>query len=213
MAILDQGPGAGASVQHRPERADDGLPRWRYRRGEAQLRPLHPEHRRNRRAGPRRFQDLGIPGGLALGLARPYAARARGPAFQHRSCGRAALSERRTRFPARVTDRGYISRNQRCMCRFIRSPDGIMFVFRLAMIHTEPAITSKTMSTPNASASTLLVLSGPVVMCRKKTRCTPIWAMARTARPRATPGPQSSDVLATQKEIAVRMTARASPTV
>ena len=69
------------------------------------------------------------------------------------------------------------------------------------------------MSTPNASASTLLVLSGPVVMCRKNTRCTPIWAMASTARPSGTPGAQSSDVLATQNDVAVRMTARTNPIV
>jgi len=38
------------------------------------------------------------------------------------------------------------------------------------MIHSDPPTTKVTMSTPNASASTLLVLSGPVVMCRKNTR-------------------------------------------
>src|SRR6266581_1761497 len=37
-------------------------------------------------------------------------------------------------------------------------------------MHSEPAATMITMSTPNASASTLLVFSGPEVMCRKKTR-------------------------------------------
>ena len=59
---------------------------------------------------------------------------------------------------------------QCCICKFICSPDGIMSSFKSAMIHSEPATTRITMSTPNASASTLLVLSGPVVMCRKKTR-------------------------------------------
>lgn len=50
-------------------------------------------------------------------------------------------------------------------------PDGIsMFSFISAMIHIEPATTTKTMSTPKASARTLLVLSGPLVMCRKNTR-------------------------------------------
>ena len=48
------------------------------------------------------------------------------------------------------------------------------------MIHSEPAISSNTISTPKASARTLLVLSGPVVMWRKKTRCTPICAIAST---------------------------------
>jgi hypothetical protein len=44
---------------------------------------------------------------------------------------------------------------------FISSAGGIMFSFKLDMIQSEPATTSVTMSTPNASASTLLVLSDP----------------------------------------------------
>ena len=87
-----------------------------------------------------------------------------------------------------------------------------MFWLRFAMIQIEPAATRSTMRMP-ASARTLLVLSGPVVMCRKNTRCTPIWAIARTASPRSTPGAQSSDVLATQNDIAVRATARTGPIV
>ena len=59
----------------------------------------------------------------------------------------------------------------------------------------------------------LLVLSGPLVMWRKKTRCTPICAMARTTRPTATPGPHKIDVDATQKEIPVRSNARPNPTI
>ena len=58
-----------------------------------------------------------------------------------------------------------------------------MFSFRSAMIQIEPAATRSTMRMPSASARTLLVLSGPVVICRKNTRCTPIWATARTAKP------------------------------
>jgi hypothetical protein len=50
------------------------------------------------------------------------------------------------------------------MCKFISSGGGMMFSFKLDMIQSEPATTSVTMSTPNASASTLLVLSGPVVI-------------------------------------------------
>jgi hypothetical protein len=42
-----------------------------------------------------------------------------------------------------------------------------MFWSKFVMIHSEPAITTATISTPNASASTLFVLSGPDVMCRK----------------------------------------------
>ena len=38
------------------------------------------------------------------------------------------------------------------------------------MIQIVPIITRNTISTPKASASTLLVLSGPLVMWRKKTR-------------------------------------------
>src|SRR5712672_31211 len=59
---------------------------------------------------------------------------------------------------------------QCCICKFISSAPGIMLSFKLDMIQRDPATTRKTMSTPNASASTLLVLSGAVVMCRKKTR-------------------------------------------
>src|SRR6476661_2226125 len=96
----------------------------------------------------------------------------------------------------------------------IGADDGIiMFWLISAMIHMEPATTTKTMSAPHASARTLLVLSGPVVMCRKNTRCTPIWAIASTASPSATPGGQSSDVLATQNDVAVRMTASNKPIV
>jgi hypothetical protein len=62
---------------------------------------------------------------------------------------------------------------QCCRCKFIGS-GGIVPLLRLLMIYSEPATTRITMSTPNASASTSLVLSGPVVMCRKNTRCTPI---------------------------------------
>ncbi len=48
------------------------------------------------------------------------------------------------------------------------------------MIQSEPNTSSITMSRPKASAMTLLTLSGPEVMCRKKTRCTPICAIAST---------------------------------
>ena len=57
---------------------------------------------------------------------------------------------------------------QRCIRKFIRSDDGIMFAFRSVMIHVEPATTMNTISRPNANASTLSVLSGPVVMCQEK---------------------------------------------
>ena len=60
------------------------------------------------------------------------------------------------------------------------------------MIQIVPTITRKTIRTPNASARTLFVLSGPLVMWRKKTRCTPIWAIARTTSPTATPGPHKA---------------------
>ena len=96
-------------------------------------------------------------------------------------------------------------------CISIMSAAGIMLPFRLAMITREPAITSRTMSTPNASASTLFVLSGPVVMCRKNTRWTPIWAIARTARPSGIPAAQSSDVLATQNDSVVRIRCHKQP--
>ena len=56
-----------------------------------------------------------------------------------------------------------------CCMTFISSPDD-MLPLRSVMIQSEPTTTRNTMSTPNASARTLLVLSGAVVMCRKKTR-------------------------------------------
>src|SRR5260370_33702832 len=102
---------------------------------------------------------------------------------------------------------------QCCICRFIISAAGIMLSFRSAMIKSDPTTTRATISTPKASAITLLVLSGPVVTCRKNTRWTPICAIARTVRPREIPPPQSSDVLATQNDVALRTTARANPIV
>src|SRR5882757_9418856 len=102
---------------------------------------------------------------------------------------------------------------QRCICMFISSGPGIMPSFRSAMIRSDPTTTRATINTPNASAITLLVLSGPVVTCRKNTRWMPICAIASTVRPRETPPVQSSDVLATQNEMAVRTTARANPIV
>src|SRR5438309_1100954 len=89
----------------------------------------------------------------------------------------------------------------RCIC--IICCIGIRLSFRWAMIHNDPAITSATISTPKASASTLLVLSGAVVICRKKTRCTPICAMASTTSATGIPGPQISDVSSTANEAAV----------
>jgi hypothetical protein len=63
-----------------------------------------------------------------------------------------------------------ISQAIQCCIRFIDSADIIMLVFRSVMIQSDPTTTRNTMSTPNASARTLLVLSGAVVMCRKKTK-------------------------------------------
>src|ERR1700730_7204593 len=99
------------------------------------------------------------------------------------------------------------------ICRFISSAAGIILSFRSAMIKSDPTTTRATISTPNASAITLLVLSGPVVTCRKNTRWIPICAIARTVRPREMPGGQSSDVFATQNDKAVRTAARTNPIV
>ena len=49
------------------------------------------------------------------------------------------------------------------------------------MIHSVPPTTRVTISTPKASANELLALSGPLLICRKNTRCTPICAIASTA--------------------------------
>jgi len=60
---------------------------------------------------------------------------------------------------------------QCCILMLIGAPDGIiMLSFISAMIHIVPATTTNAVRTPKASASALLVLSGPLVMCRKKTR-------------------------------------------
>ena len=66
-----------------------------------------------------------------------------------------------------------------------------MLAFMWLMMNSEPATTRNTMSTPKASAITLLVLSGPVVMWRKNTRCTPICAMAKTISATGTAGAQT----------------------
>ena len=57
-----------------------------------------------------------------------------------------------------------VSLGQCCICKFISSVCAAIFSFKLAMITSDPASTRNTMSTPNASARILLVLSGPLVM-------------------------------------------------
>ncbi len=63
------------------------------------------------------------------------------------------------------------------------------------MIHTLPSTVTSTMNTPNASAMMLLVLSGPVVMWRKKARWTPICAIANTISAAGIAGAQTSPVV------------------
>ena len=79
------------------------------------------------------------------------------------------------------------------------------------MIHSEPPITRTTISTPNASAITLLVLSGPVVMCRKNTRCTPICAIASTTSATGMLGAQTRSVPAIKKDARSAAIASAKP--
>jgi hypothetical protein len=85
------------------------------------------------------------------------------------SSGRAACGPR-----ARKCGNADLARieSYRCICMIWSI--GIMLWLRCAMIQSDPAISRMTIRTPKASASTLLVLSAPVVMCRKNTRCTPI---------------------------------------
>ena len=81
------------------------------------------------------------------------------------------------------------------------------------MIQIEPAMTRKTISTPKARARMLFVLSGPLPICRKKTRWTPICAKASTIKPdRYARGPQQI-VCDTTNEAIVARTASPSPTV
>ena len=67
------------------------------------------------------------------------------------------------------------------------------------------------MSTPKASARTLLVLSGPVVTCRKNTRCTPICAMASTASAIGMLGVQTRSSAGSRKATTVSSAASAEP--
>ena len=71
------------------------------------------------------------------------------------------------------------------------------------MIQSDPTMINMTMRTPNASASTLLALSGPVVMWMKKTRWTPIWAIASTTSASGMLGPQTRLVPAMKKATTV----------
>src|SRR5580698_3597260 len=75
-----------------------------------------------------------------------------------------------------------------CMCMSIILPGTIILVLRGYIIHSDPAITMPMIKAPNASANALLVLSDPVVMCRKNARCTPICATANAASAIGTPG-------------------------
>ncbi len=86
-----------------------------------------------------------------------------------------------------------------------------MLEFMLLMIQTEPPISSTTNRTPKASAMTLLMLSGPVVMWRKNTRCTPIWAMAKTITATGTAGAHTNLACTTAKEQTVSRVASARP--
>jgi hypothetical protein len=56
------------------------------------------------------------------------------------------------------------------LCISMMAEAGIMFALRCAMIHSDPETMRATTSTPKASASTLLVLSAPVLICRKNTK-------------------------------------------
>src|SRR6266446_2548072 len=78
------------------------------------------------------------------------------------TCGRAL--KRSGLSQARIGRAGHC---YRCICMIWSI--GIRLWLRLAMIQSDPPITRSTIRTPNASASTVLVLSGPVVMCRKIT--------------------------------------------
>jgi hypothetical protein len=86
-----------------------------------------------------------------------------------------------------------------------------MLALRLAMISIEPNTTRPTTKTPKASARKLLVCSGPVEMWKKKTTCTPIWAIASAASSTGTAGCQTVSVPAAQNEASVSTIAKPSP--
>ncbi len=79
------------------------------------------------------------------------------------------------------------------------------------MMNSEPPTTSTTISTPKASAIVLLRLSGPVVMCRKNTRCTPICATASTDIAIGMLGAHTRLVPATRNDTQVSSTAIPRP--
>ena len=81
------------------------------------------------------------------------------------------------------------------------------------MIKMDPTITRKMIKTPKARATTLLVWSGPLPRCKKKTRWTPIWAKARTISPIGTPGGHNKFVCDTTKDAIVSRIANPSPAV
>ena len=89
-----------------------------------------------------------------------------------------------------------------------------MFSLRSAMIQIEPAATRSTMRMPNASARTLLVLSGPGRDVQEEHQVHAHLGDRKDRQPQRDAGlPRAATVLATQNDIAVRTTARANPIV
>lgn len=66
-----------------------------------------------------------------------------------------------------------------CMCIGRSVDSGSMFWLKCVIAQIEPNTTRHTMSTPKASAITLLALSGSVVMCKKKIEWIPSGCAAR----------------------------------
>jgi hypothetical protein len=81
------------------------------------------------------------------------------------------------------------------------------------MMIIDPKMTSPTTKTPKARDRMLLVESGAVLMCKKKTKCTPICAIARTARSTGMLGPQTELEEEAAKDAAVSNIASPRPSV
>src|SRR5262249_31773793 len=99
---------------------------------------------------------------------------------RHGAAARRALHQTPSWPARRVPSARYRAYRTRQRCMRMMLSIGITLWFMWFMIQSEPSTSSRTIKSPKASAIRLLMLSGPEVMCRKNTTCTPICATAST---------------------------------
>jgi hypothetical protein len=137
------------------------------------------------------YRDVGASGVTARTVESAGTASRLGSEPQARRLGRPKHADRRNKIErlrivamdipgderesSRITSRILLSHGHEYARRFylcisMMAEAGIMLALRCAMIHSDPETMRATTSTPKASASTLLVLSAPVPICRKKTK-------------------------------------------